>query len=516
MQSPKEEKKLFHAVKKGETLYSLSRFYSVSVESILKANPYLKNDVNLPVGILLSIPIPEETQKQQSETRQKISSNYRVNNDGQREVKQNPSIIGLKEITVVKKQTVYSILKETGWTEEQFYHYNPQVRNGLKVGQAILIPDISVKNNKAYQIGINELEEKGSNPFDEYIERSVVLLALPFSKDTQKRFSDYYEGFLMALLEAKNNGQNYDLYVVDTEGGAFEEDLRQLHNLPKLDLVIGGVSKRNIKYLSMLASQKKARYIIPFSSKSIPKIESPYVYQINTPHNLIYKEASKKFLSYFSDHQIHFLNFPYDGLKDKKEFIEVLKDELKKNKLPFSESNSSDLGKIMKELNRYEKDVVIIPSSASLANTQLLINAIISSSVKEVEEKEVRENSRLTVFGYPEWQTYAGKLRDLFHSIGATFYTTFFSDPASLQYKSFEKDFLFWYGHGLGTSYPRYTILGYDTGSYFLRKNTNEYFDGIQSRFQFQPETSNSTTQMNKGVFLVQYEKNGSRIHKIL
>lgn len=86
--------------------------------------------------------------------------------------------------------TIYSLLQVTGWDEAQLYHYNPEIKNGLKAGATLLIPDSSMANNGTM----------GSKPAFPVGSVVTVALALPFGDDKMQRFSLYYEGFLMALF----------------------------------------------------------------------------------------------------------------------------------------------------------------------------------------------------------------------------------------------------------------------------------------------------------------------------
>ena len=495
---PPQQSEQYHSVKSGETLYSISRVYGVSIEAILAANPDLSDITSIPVGIILKIP---------SVTIDKGQGASQVAPQTP-PVSPTEEVTGLVVMTVEPKQTVYSILKMTGWTEEEFYHYNPHVRGGLKAGQTIFIPDVTLANNRAtpsFAPGVGNIAAQATD----------VVLTLPFSNDAQHRFSDYYEGFLLMLKEAKAEGASVNLHVFDCGDPHLANTISEIRSLPKIDLMIGGVSHNSVDLLAQIAKEKGTLYVVPFTSKnmSVKASGDTYIYQINTPHNLLYDVAVDKFLSQYRDYDVHFLQFDGDS-EEKTDFVNLLKQKLKRAGRSYTESPHASASSTMSDLLAKPKPTVIVPTSGSYSAAQTTLVAI--TEVTNTEEDS--QSEQLTVFGYPEWQTYVSQLEALFHRTGTTFYTTFFPNPRHKGYQSFEREYISWFGHGIGTTFPRYSILGYDTGYYFLmpglksavtgpssNSRRDTLYEGIQSKFDFQSTGSNLYS--NLGVFLVTYNR---------
>lgn len=490
----------YHNVQKGETLYSIARAYEVTVEAILAANQELKEATSLPVGVILKIPSVSPSSSQVSQSVPKTPP-----------VSPTEEVTGLKVVTVEPKQTVFSLLQITGWSEEEFYHYNPHVRSGLKSGQTIFIPDVKLANNRATP------SQKPSVASTVAIDVATnVVLALPFSNDTQHRFSDYYEGFLLMLKDAKRQGANVNLHVLDCSDSSLSSALVEIRSLPRVDLVIGGVSRASVDQLAQVAKEKSAVYVVPFTSRDMSAEASRgiQVYQINTPHQLLYDVAAEKFLQHYNGFDVHFLLYNNDS-DAKTDFINVLKQKLRKAGRGFTESPHTEAPETMRTLVSKISRTVIVPTSSSYSAAQSTLAAI--TSVTNTEEGT--DSDQLTVFGYPEWQTYASQLGALFHRTGATFYTTFFPNPRHRGYQSFEREYISWFGHGIGTTYPRYSILGYDTGYYFLMPDAKSSltsplglrsdvpYEGIQSKFDFRSTRDNGNLHSNLGVFLVTYNR---------
>lgn len=106
-----------HQVEKGQTLYSLCKFYEVDINDVLALNP--DADKNLKEGQTLYIPVDKS------------------------KIKSKPSAQGGKEIIrheVKRKETLYSISKEYGVDINKIIALNPGCDQGLKKGQELLIP----------------------------------------------------------------------------------------------------------------------------------------------------------------------------------------------------------------------------------------------------------------------------------------------------------------------------------------------------------------------------------------
>ncbi len=127
---------ILHLVKKGETIYSLSKVYEVEQRDLLNANPDLI--FGLKTGQELKIPVGD-VKKELAE--QKPIEQERV-----------PKFYSYK---VKRKNTLHYISRRYNVSIEDIIKYNPQVRRGLKKGMVLLIPDAAelaeIKNEQEHQ-----------------------------------------------------------------------------------------------------------------------------------------------------------------------------------------------------------------------------------------------------------------------------------------------------------------------------------------------------------------------------
>ena len=117
------DKCLIYTVKKGETTFSICEKYKVTPAELKKANPDLT--AILKAGSTIKIPIKkavEETKPLQT-TAKNIATE--------------PEFYYHK---VIKKQTIFSIAKQYDVTANELIRYNPEISNGIVVGQVLRVP----------------------------------------------------------------------------------------------------------------------------------------------------------------------------------------------------------------------------------------------------------------------------------------------------------------------------------------------------------------------------------------
>ncbi|WP_372773390.1 LysM peptidoglycan-binding domain-containing protein [Mangrovibacterium sp.] len=117
-----------HIVKTGETLYSISKKYNCSVVDILKVNPNAGQ--NLAIGMKLQIPSTQVESDSQNQT----------NESTDQSVRSDSFFIHLVE----SGETFWSLEQKYHTTKAELIDYNPVLREGLKVGFRIRIPNKNV------------------------------------------------------------------------------------------------------------------------------------------------------------------------------------------------------------------------------------------------------------------------------------------------------------------------------------------------------------------------------------
>jgi LysM repeat protein len=488
----------FHTIQPKETLYSLSKKYQVPAAGIINANPGL-SVATFQTGKTIRIPTVTIGQLPQTASQ---------------------TVVKDIEYKIERKETMYRLTRKFNVTAEELIAKNPELKKGVKADMVIKVPvkTEEVITQTAVQPREREVNAMLSAPKQiKKVDKIKVALLLPFMADqigqtsTTTRFVEYYEGLLLAVDSLKNAGVSIELIVRDT--GAGTQKLDQILSeaaLKDVHLIIGAVENEQIKPIAEFARKNSIKYVIPFTSKNDDVLSNYYIYQVNTPHSYLHARASEEAYKMFYDYNIIFVD-TYDT-DDKAEFIKTFKLELTQKKVPFkdivfhAESFANDVLSLLVT----DKRNVIIPISGSRA----ALNKI-RSPLRMVTE--ANPSFVVNMFGYPEWQTYTRECLDDFYALDTYIYTNFYADNMANDVLRFNAKYKTWYSKEMMNTYPKYGMLGFDTGLFFFdaihRYGVNfEYnldkirYKSIQTGFDFH-RANNWGGFINTNLFIVHYNK---------
>lgn len=221
-----------HIVKPKETVYGLSKQYGITMTEFKELNPGV---TILKPGMLVNIPA----------------------------VAQEPDVepiaidASLKSYTVPSKMTMYSLEKMTGISSDSLIALNPSLKDGIKAGMNINIPNHttdSLVKVSTYATLVDSLSN--FNP-----QRIAVML--PFSmqnltaetptedvlkKDRTLRIAlDFYSGMMIARDSAKMLGLQVEYDVFDTQKS--EKQVRSIiaaNDFSSYNMVIGPLTSKSV------------------------------------------------------------------------------------------------------------------------------------------------------------------------------------------------------------------------------------------------------------------------------
>ncbi|WP_437372347.1 LysM peptidoglycan-binding domain-containing protein [Maribacter litoralis] len=137
-----------HAVKRGETLESISKLYGVSTESILQYNKEIKAGQDLRPNTILVVPGSSVVSKPANS-----STNNTTVSDQESVTSREP--IGFTEHRVKKRETIFGITQMYNITEDELKKYNPVLyASPLQKKMDLRIPKYAAP--KEEDLGINE------------------------------------------------------------------------------------------------------------------------------------------------------------------------------------------------------------------------------------------------------------------------------------------------------------------------------------------------------------------------
>lgn len=362
----------------------------------------------------------------------------------------------------------------------------------------------------------SKLNDKG-NSKNKNVDRTVKLaLILPFGLDDEiaesSRMLEFYQGFLLAVDTLKKQGVSVDLRVYDTgkEGSSIEKILGD-EELKNVDCIIGGYYWGHIKQLSDFCRRNRIKMVLPFSSNDHFVANNPELFMINTPQPYLYPVVQDRFKTYFPNAQVFFLDSE-EGRGDKNDFVESFKTKLTLQKVPYEMlTKGQTITEIGKKLKK-KKENIFIPVSgedSTLEEWMPMLTTLL----------EVHKDKKIRLFGYPEWQTYTGRYISRFYNLDTYIYSTFYTSnifPSAINFKS---NFRKWYHKDPVVTFPRYSMLGYDLGLYFItalsRYGTNFIMDftelenvpTLQSGFRFE-RINEYGGFINKNVYFINFSKN--------
>lgn len=495
----------FHTIQAGETLYQLTVKYKVSAQAICDANPGLSAS-NFRVGQVVSIPV----QSTSDITSAAVSQTKPANKEWKEMHK------------VERKETIFSICELYGVTEEALIAANPELKTGkLRKGMFLFIPYPTQQQTPAQPATgaatpSNEELFSHSKASKKQIGGTVkAAVLLPFmtgsnNNDEQSRMVEYYEGFLMAVDSLKRQGVSVDLYTYDTKGSAQTVNaILARPELKKMDIIFGPVHDACIKSLSDFAEKNEIRLVIPFAPKVSQVFKNPYVYQVNTPQSYLYSEVYDHFLRKFGKANVIFVDAG-TGNREKAEFINGLKQELKNNGVNYKQlsvNTSTDPAKLVAAMDTL-RETIFVPTSGEKA-------ALTHALPKLIALHRAHPGIALHLFGYPEWQTYTQDYLASFYELDTYFYSSFYTNNLFPEAIRFTNAYRRWYSKDMANTYPKYGMLGFDTGYFFL-KGLAQKKDGledhlgeiqvtpIQTGFKFE-RVNNWGGFINRKVFFVHF-----------
>lgn len=496
----------FHTIMPGETLYRISQTYKVSVKDICDENPGL-NTTNFRSGEVIRIPLASAPKATEQKTNDGV--NIAVPSTTVK-TPQSDAVTKYKEMHKVKrKETVYSICKKYGITETELSAANPGIKtNGLQKGDMLYIPYPAPVQSAAPKIP-NDKELFEQNKVKKKTIGTIrMAIMLPFEEDS--RMVEYYEGLLLAVDSLKQSGVSMDIYAFDTSKESIGTLLKDKKELANMDIIFGPKEKADIKMMGDFARKHEIRLVIPFTSKDNEVFTNPFIFMANTPQLYLYNTVYEHFSRQFGNANVIFIeNTVGDTSKD--QFVKGLKDYLLRNGVTYTSVTDGSSIENMTESLFTNRTNVFIPTSGTHVE-------LIKILTKLELLKRNNRNMKMCLFGYPEWQTMTKEHLKQFFAIDTYFYSTFYTNNIMQSSRNYERLFKNTYHKMMEERYPKYGILGYDTGLYFLQglatygNNFDEEADNMKTKAVqtgfLMKRVNNWGGFINQKIFFIHYKTN--------
>lgn len=500
---------LFHTIVSGETLYAISSKYDVTVKEIIKANPGIKPN-KLYKGSVIRIPVKEAVVEQPIAQSDTIAT-----------VEEAPLSIAEEEIydtyIVKKRETYYSIAQKLGISQEALREVNPGVRV-VKEGMTINLPKQPAEEIASMVSSEENTSEYLDNVYAQLYEKKDadninVAVILPFmlneNEDNIKSslYTEYYQGFLLAVDSLKRQGYSINVYAYDSEDSIeVVQQILQEEHMPAMHLIIAPEDDEAINLIADFGEKYDINVVNTFSLKNEKVNTNARVFQTNIPGSYLYAESASLFVKTFNNKMIVFLHNK-DAEEQENEFVTTLKEELDKHNRSYKTCeystvlNAGDLRGIIGE-----PAVVFVPTS-NKKEAMVTLLAGLEEFVNKTPTCDV------SLFGYPGWVPQISKNVNRLYKLDTYIFSRFYTIPDDAMLYDFSIKYLYWYNEEMKNASPRYAILGFDTGLYFMNAiakygpNFANYDvpvgdNTIQTGFEFE-RISNWSGFINKSFYFV-------------
>ena len=467
-----------HEIKAGETLYSISHTYGVTISAIQAANPGLGETIiagqtiNIPAKtaqepvqhIIIQTP-PVQQAPEQHIIIQPVTQQATVE-----DVQPTPVVEEIppckETYEVKKKETLYSIAQRFGVSVDEIVAANPTIepdkKDRIKKGQVLCIPFTQAELEAMRPVEVEEEEIVIKEPVP--VNFAVIM---PFGLDQQKKtreaitMIDFYEGIMLAVSEMKRDGVSGKVYAYDE---AQIDSVLALPQMKNVQLIIGAKDASNINKLKTFTEKNNISLVVPLSSSTTLVNNSHNVYQVNQKmDNDTYDRAFASFSAMHPNANYVFINI--EDQTDKADYVLRLKNFLNSEKISYSNCDFKEIANLVGMLSTNKENYIIISSSTKTAFDRI---------VKRLGELAL-DSYRINLFGYTDWQAFADKSIEAFKKYNCMFFTSFYNNPNATETYAFNQRFRSAFGRDQYNSYPRYGMLGYDIANFFVR---NMYIEG--------------------------------------
>ena len=248
-------KNIYHTVSPKETKFGIAKQYGLTIEELEALNPEIKGDDTIEVGIVL-----------------RLTSNVPPYGS----ITSNTSFV---DYVIQPQETLFSLAKKAGISEEEFIKLNPSLLDGVLAGSIIKMPRQSSAVNKP----ITDLTQSISKNHT----KNLVLL-LPFNADkvgTNKDVTiqdqlkndkflnmtlDFYAGALVAIDSAKKMGLPIKVQVLDSKENKTSSAIVSLYNngsFTKADAIIGPFFQNHVEALAAKLEYQQTPIVSPLSNE---------------------------------------------------------------------------------------------------------------------------------------------------------------------------------------------------------------------------------------------------------
>ncbi len=460
--SPRKLKRTFdqHAVQAGETLYSISKRYSISVETIIEDNPGL-DPVHLQIGSNLLI---RKKAIGKTDERENTEAWYQYK-DQLNQVASDGYLYHIVE----SGDTMYALARRFDTTVETLIELNGIQPSELRSGSMIKIPGrgriaSSVGSQPVQSDLVESIKTIPVKEIDFWAlktnEPLRIALLLPLSEDggANPNYTDFYQGFLLGLEKIKNE-YHYSVRVdlFDTQHNtARMEQIVADPDFKEARLIVGPVYEEELPAVLEYAEEHAIPIVSPLDD--IEQTESDVLFQMAPPQSRKYAKIEE-----LVDGEDKHVTLVY-GEHNDKEFEHEIRATLGPNIHPevmnyrFGDRSSE---RAINSLLTNGRDNVFIVLSNNSTEVDRILAAFSSANTNLVARG--RTAPKFTIVGNSRWNRFRNLDRALFFKNRVVLFSTYHAKRDADIIKKFDSDYI----KAFGLLPSLYSYRGYDAAMIF-------------------------------------------------
>lgn len=491
-QEMESDEYIFHVIREGETLYSLSRRYNVDLDEIKKHNPEVEYS-ELQINQLIKIPKVKQPAMEQEPRDENFY--YHL-------VKQGETLFSLSRLYQVSVEDIKVLnpkLQSESLKYDEYIKIPLRAEPGLVADTLVFEPVIDTTRLDSLEESLRKKwmdilnDSSSARPAENEIHIGLFLplllhwdelqalsdtLADDESKSDGKKkpeiiyhpltigFLEFYEGVLLAIDSLKKTGLSVTLHTYDTEKNPdVLQEILAANSDSEFDLIIGPVDHRNARLLSDFSAKNSIPMISPFVSSDELVGGNPFLIQMQPSATL----QLQKYADYLSAYLDRTIIFVYSGDSTDIQRSQGFREEI----LDRISGKTFIHDTVFREV--IFKDS--LPSDFNLTLTVDTENIIIIPSVREAEVSNIltsiyfiMEDQEITVLGMYNWPRFRSIDLEFYHKLQLHYFTSFFVDYNNGQVKEFIKKFDQVYStepYLISTQGYNLAMLAYDIMLYF-------------------------------------------------
>ena len=422
-----DDKYYYHKVAKGETIYSIARYYGMKPKKLIKHNGDYSTYRPLAVGAIVRIPLNEMDRSKISVEMQKKESQR---SESQVEAKLNTAKV--EDESSVLKPTMEV---ESNTVKEFASQDTVDITHGNSFVKVALVLPLHAKEYPTYRDSLPESQ-------------AVKITA------RAEQFLNFYEGILLAVDSLKKMGRQVHLHVFDSEKNpAKMQFLADELNRLVPDLIIGPVYSPVAKMLADNLEYKNIPIVYPLSSRGDNLSIYPNVVQVNPSFASLVTNMTEWLNDKSGSANIIHIRTYSEGA-----------DAAERQTLKEQFATVAGMRSFTWNLERITLDSL---KSMLVPNQE---NIIVIPTSKEADVSKILPvltafagNYQLSVIGLPEWQQFSSIDFENFYKLNTKLFTYshvdytsnaakelaekyrkyFYSEPSTLVYKAFDMGMYF-------------------------------------------------------------------------